>query len=141
MSLSSCSRMWQCQTESPVYSSNLTRMRVTLAACSTDRTEAIVEAGRVRLRPILMTTLALVAGLIPMVLTFSEISNYRVGMGWAQIGGLLSSLFLTLLVVPATYGYIDDLRLWFRKLVGLKPGPENEPAEGENTLNDASTKV
>jgi len=93
------------------------------------RTEAIVEAGRVRLRPILMTTLALVAGLIPMVLTFSEISHYRVGMGWAQIGGLLSSLFLTLLVVPATYGYVDDLRLLFRKWVGLKPGPEIEPAE------------
>lgn len=98
-----------------------------LRAGGMPREEAIAEAGRVRLRPILMTTIALVAGLVPMVLTFSEISSYRVGMGWAQIGGLLSSLFLTLLVVPASYGYIDDLRLWFRKLMGLKPEPETVP--------------
>jgi HAE1 family hydrophobic/amphiphilic exporter-1 len=51
------------------------------------RTEAIVEAGRVRLRPILMTTLALVAGLIPMVLTFSEISHYRVGWAGPRLVG------------------------------------------------------
>jgi multidrug efflux pump subunit AcrB len=106
------------------------------------RTDAIVEAGRVRLRPILMTTLALVAGLVPMVLTFSELSNYRSGMGWAQIGGLTSSLFLTLLVVPASYGYIDDLRLWFRRKLGLpeqvpEPGAlEEKPIQAEITTPD-----
>jgi multidrug efflux pump subunit AcrB len=107
-----------------------------------DRTEAIVEAGRVRLRPILMTTMALVAGLVPMVLTFSEVGAYRVGMGWAQIGGLLSSLFLTLLVVPASYGYIDDMRLWFRKIFGLKPEPEGTPTkEISDPITDASRDV
>ena len=88
------------------------------------RVESIVEAGRIRLRPIIMTTLALVAGMVPLVLVFSEVGRFRQSTGVAQIGGLLSSLVLTLLVVPAAYGYIDDLRLWFRKLFRL---PAEEP--------------
>ncbi len=92
------------------------------------REEAIVEAGRIRLRPILMTTLALVAGMLPLVMAFTEVGRFRQPTGVAQIGGLLSSLFLTLLVVPAAYGYIDDLRLWFRKLFRLPPEtPEEKP--------------
>ncbi len=101
------------------------------------RTEAIVEAGRVRLRPILMTTLALLMGLVPMVVNFSEVGAYRTGMGWAQIGGLVSSLFLTLLVVPAIYGYVDDLRLWFRRRLGL---PDEAPDSGRG-IPDAAGKT
>ena len=80
------------------------------------RTEAIIEAGKIRLRPILMTTIALIAGMLPLALALTEAGKFRQSMGTAIIGGLVSSLFLTLLVVPASYGYIDDLRLWFRKM-------------------------
>lgn len=80
------------------------------------RTEAIIEAGRIRLRPILMTTVALIAGMLPLALALSEMGRFRQSMGTAIIGGLISSLFLTLLVVPAAFGYVDDLRLWFRKV-------------------------
>jgi hydrophobic/amphiphilic exporter-1 (mainly G- bacteria), HAE1 family len=96
------------------------------------RVEAIVDAGRIRLRPILMTTLALVAGMIPLVIVFTEVGRFRQSTGVAQIGGLVSSLFLTLLVVPAAYGYIDDIRLWFRKLFRLPPEePEDKEAPAE----------
>jgi hydrophobe/amphiphile efflux-1 (HAE1) family protein len=80
------------------------------------RTEAIVEAGKIRLRPILMTTCALIAGMLPLALALTEMGRFRQSMGTAIVGGLISSLFLTLLVVPAAFGYIDDLRLWFRKV-------------------------
>jgi len=82
------------------------------------RNDAIVKAGMTRLRPILMTTFALIAGMLPMALGLSETGKFRSGMGIAVIGGLISSTFLTLVVVPAIYGYLDDLRLWGRKIFG-----------------------
>lgn len=77
--------------------------------------EALIKAGRTRLRPILMTTFALIAGMLPLALALSEIGKFRQSMGIAIIGGLLSSTFLTLIVVPAVYGYIDRFRLKMRK--------------------------
>ena len=79
------------------------------------RNEAIQRAGVIRLRPILMTTLALISGMIPTALALTEVGKFRQSMGVAVIGGLVSSLFLTLLVVPAVYGYVDDFRLWIRR--------------------------
>lgn len=76
------------------------------------RHEAIIKASRVRLRPILMTSLALIAGMIPIAVGLNEASASRTSMGVAVIGGLISSTFLTLLIVPAAYGFIDDFRLW-----------------------------
>ena len=83
------------------------------------RDEAIKKAGVIRLRPILMTTMALIMGMMPVALALSEVGKFRQSMGVAVIGGLVSSLFLTLIVVPSVYGYMDDLRLWFRRLFGL----------------------
>ncbi|MBF0360691.1 MAG: efflux RND transporter permease subunit [Oligoflexia bacterium] len=80
-----------------------------------DRNEALILAAKTRLRPILMTSIALVAGTLPIAIGLSEVSSSRTSMGIAIIGGLISSTFLTLLIVPAAYGYIDDLRLWFLK--------------------------
>ncbi len=80
------------------------------------REEAIRRAGSVRLRPILMTTLALIAGMLPTALALTEVGKFRQSMGIAIIGGLISSLFLTLIIVPSVYGYVDDFRLWLRKL-------------------------
>jgi multidrug efflux pump subunit AcrB len=86
-----------------------------------DRMEALVKAGQVRLRPILMTTLALTAGMMPLALALSEVGKFRQSMGIAIVGGVLSSLFLTLLVVPSSYEIIDDVRLWCRKVFKMDP--------------------
>lgn len=84
-----------------------------------DRSEALIRAGKTRLRPILMTSLALIAGTIPIAYGLNEASAQRTSMGVAIIGGLVSSTLLTLVVVPAAYGYIDDFRLWTRKLLKI----------------------
>jgi HAE1 family hydrophobic/amphiphilic exporter-1 len=79
--------------------------------------EAVVEAGRVRLRPILMTTIALIAGMLPIAIGLNEASKQRTGMGIAVIGGLISSTLLTLLVVPAAYTYLERFRSWSLRVV------------------------
>jgi HAE1 family hydrophobic/amphiphilic exporter-1 len=76
------------------------------------RNEAIIRAGKTRLRPIMMTTMALIAGTIPIAVGLNEASRQRVSMGWAIIGGLISSTALTLIVVPAAYSFIDRFRVW-----------------------------
>ncbi|HUO58381.1 MAG TPA: efflux RND transporter permease subunit [bacterium] len=84
------------------------------------RDEAIKRAGVIRLRPILMTTMALIMGMMPVALALNEVAKFRQSMGVAVIGGLVSSLILTLIVVPSVYGYFDDLRLWFRRIFHLE---------------------
>jgi HAE1 family hydrophobic/amphiphilic exporter-1 len=82
-----------------------------------DRASAMIEAGNTRLRPILMTTMALIAGTIPIAIGLNEASRQRTSMGVAIIGGLISSTMLTLLVVPAAYLYIDRFRLWSKSVL------------------------
>ncbi|MBM4312780.1 MAG: efflux RND transporter permease subunit [Deltaproteobacteria bacterium] len=79
------------------------------------RREAILEAGPVRLRPILMTTFAMVFGMFPVAFGMGEGAETRAPMGIAVIGGLLTSLFLTLVVVPAAYDLFDDFQGLFRR--------------------------
>lgn len=74
------------------------------------RREAIIEAGRVRLRPILMTTFALVAGMIPVAIGAGEGADFRAPLGRAVIGGVLTSTLLTLLVIPTVYEILADWR-------------------------------
>jgi hydrophobic/amphiphilic exporter-1 (mainly G- bacteria), HAE1 family len=74
------------------------------------RAAALREAGETRFRPILMTTIALVAGLMPLALGLEEGSETYKGMASVIIGGMLSSTFLSLLVVPCMYTYFDDLQ-------------------------------
>lgn len=76
------------------------------------RSEALVEAGKTRLRPILMTSFALVAGTIPVAIGLNEASKSRTAMGVAIIGGILVSTVLTLIVVPAVFTYVDRFRVW-----------------------------
>ncbi len=78
------------------------------------RRDALIEAGRVRLRPILMTSFALIAGTLPVAIGLSESSSQRTAMGVAIIGGLISSTALTLVVVPAVFSYIDRFRIWIK---------------------------
>jgi HAE1 family hydrophobic/amphiphilic exporter-1 len=82
----------------------------TLRERGMSRREALLAAGPVRLRPILMTTFAMVFGMLPVAIGLGEGSESRSPMGIAVIGGLLTSLFLTLAVVPATYDLFDDMK-------------------------------
>jgi HAE1 family hydrophobic/amphiphilic exporter-1 len=86
-----------------------------LRARGLSRREAILQAGPVRLRPILMTTFAMVFGMIPVAFGMGEGAETRAPMGIAVIGGLLTSLFLTLLVVPAAYDLFDDMQGFFKR--------------------------
>jgi len=76
-----------------------------------DRLSAILEAGRVRLRPIIMTTAAMIFGMVPLALAIGEGAEQRSPMAHAVIGGLITSTILTLFVVPAVYTLLDDLAL------------------------------
>lgn len=82
----------------------------TLRARGMERKEAILHAGPVRLRPILMTTFAMIFGMMPIALGIGEGAETRAPMAIAVIGGLLTSLFLTLVVVPVAYDLFDELQ-------------------------------
>ena len=75
------------------------------------RLEATLQAGQTRLRPILMTTFAMVFGMIPVAFSFGEGSEFRSPMGQAVIGGLITSTLLTLFIVPVVYTIFDDFSL------------------------------
>jgi len=85
------------------------------------RADALLLAARVRLRPILMTTLAMIFGMLPLAFAISEGSEQRAPMGQAVIGGVVTSSLLTLVVVPVVYCYMDDLAAWVRRLLGVSP--------------------
>jgi hydrophobic/amphiphilic exporter-1 (mainly G- bacteria), HAE1 family len=85
-----------------------------------ERFTALVEAGAVRLRPIVMTTLAMVVGMFPVALAMGEGGGFRAPMARAVIGGLITSTMLTLIVVPVAYTYFDDLGGWVKRRVVSK---------------------
>jgi HAE1 family hydrophobic/amphiphilic exporter-1 len=85
------------------------------------RNEALLLAAKVRLRPILMTTLAMIFGMIPLAFALTEGSEQRAPMGQAVIGGVITSSLLTLVVVPVAYCYLDDLAQWAGRLLGVRP--------------------
>jgi hydrophobe/amphiphile efflux-1 (HAE1) family protein len=93
--------------------------------------DALMEAGQVRLRPILMTTLAMIFGMLPMAIGTGEGGETQAPMGRAVIGGVITSTLLTLVVVPVAYTYLDSLgkrvAAWFRK------GHEEEAEAKEQT--------
>ena len=99
------------------------------------REEALLHAAQVRLRPILMTTLAMVFGMVPLAFALSEGSEQRAPMGQAVIGGVITSSLLTLVVVPVIYCYLDDLAVWAkRKFTGNRIRPSQEPAAAGEVL-------
>jgi HAE1 family hydrophobic/amphiphilic exporter-1 len=86
--------------------------------------DALIEAGRIRLRPIVMTSVAIVAGMIPVALGTGEGGDFRAPLGRAVIGGVITSTVLTLLVIPTVYEVMYGARVWVRgKLARLfRPG-------------------
>jgi hydrophobe/amphiphile efflux-1 (HAE1) family protein len=92
---------------------------------------AIIEAGRKRARPIVMTTIAMVGGMFPSALAFGAGGEFRSPMAIAVIGGLLVSTLLSLLFVPAFYLVMDDVGGVFHRLFGRFVGPKDEAHAGE----------
>jgi HAE1 family hydrophobic/amphiphilic exporter-1 len=98
-----------------------------------ERLTAIIDAARIRVRPIIMTTIAMIAGMVPLALAIGEGAEQRAPMAHAVIGGLITSTLLTLFVVPVAYALIDDATAWVmgRKrssdgrgdLAGASPSP------------------
>lgn len=88
--------------------------------------DAILLAGKNRLRPILMTSFALIAGFVPIAIGLNEASRQRTSMGIALIGGLISSTLLTLIIVPAAYTYIERFRLFTNRIFTKITGASGE---------------
>jgi HAE1 family hydrophobic/amphiphilic exporter-1 len=86
-----------------------------LRARGMDRRTALITAGRTRLRPILMTTLAMMFGMLPLAMALGQGAEMRAPMARAVIGGLITSTVLTLLVVPVVYTILDDMGGWIRR--------------------------
>jgi len=96
-----------------------------------ERSEALLMAAKVRLRPILMTTLAMIFGMVPLAFAMTEGSEQRAPMGQAVIGGVITSSLLTLVVVPVVYCYMDDLAQWLRRKAGLAPARQGSVGTGQ----------
>jgi multidrug efflux pump subunit AcrB len=97
-----------------------------------DRATAIVEAGRKRARPIIMTTIAMAAGMLPSALALGAGGEFRAPMAIAVIGGLLVSTLLSLIFVPAFFILMDDLSHILTRLFGRFVGERDEPGEEEH---------
>ncbi len=93
------------------------------------RHEAILEATEARMRPILMTTVAMIAGMMPIALGIGAGSEVRSPMAVAVVGGLVTSTFLTLIVVPVVFTYVDD---WKNKLKNFRKKNPTEAAKTDD---------
>jgi HAE1 family hydrophobic/amphiphilic exporter-1 len=95
--------------------------------------DALIEAGESRIRPIMMTTAAMIFGMLPIATSADAGSEWKSGLAWAIIGGLISSLFLTLVLVPVIYsiaeGYREKLPAFFARVFSKKEKTIVEPAE------------
>ncbi len=103
------------------------------------REAAIFSAGRTRMRPILMTTTAMIAGMLPIAIGLGAGAEARAPMAIAVVGGLFMSTILTLLVVPVVFTYMDDLQQFVLKMA--KRHDDDLPAESINALHPELEKV
>jgi Cu/Ag efflux pump CusA len=94
-----------------------------------DRTTAIIDAGRKRARPIVMTTIAMASGMLPSAMALGAGGEFRAPMAIAVIGGLLVSTMLSLIFVPAFFILMDDLSRLVGRLFGRFVGPTDEPGD------------
>ena len=91
-----------------------------------DRYTALIEAGRKRAQPIIMTTIAMAAGMVPSALALGEGGAFRAPMAIAVIGGLLASTVLSLVFVPAVFTVMDDIDHLFGRVFGRFIGKRDE---------------
>ncbi|MET3514668.1 multidrug efflux pump subunit AcrB [Pseudacidovorax sp. 1753] len=104
------------------------------AVAPMSRWDALLDACHKRARPIIMTTLAMGAGMMPIALAWGEADmSFRSPMAVAVIGGLVTSTVLSLLVIPATFTYVDDLEQWLKRLFRRgRPASPDDTAEGHD---------
>ena len=88
-----------------------------------DRMEALLDACHKRARPIVMTTIAMGAGMMPIALGLGSDSSFRAPMAIVVIGGLITSTFLSLLVIPVLFTFVDDVVQWTRKITHRRHPP------------------
>ena len=103
-----------------------------LRESGSSRREALIDAGQIRLRPIMMTTLAMIFGMLPTALALGEGGEFRAPMARAVIGGLITSTLLTLIVVPVVYTLMDDFGSRVLGFLGAKNragAPAHAPKE------------
>ena len=105
------------------------------------RRDALIQAGAIRLRPIMMTTLALIAGMIPVALGIGEGAQWRAPLGRAVIGGVITSTLLTLVVIPTFYEILDEWREWVLKKVGLGGLAEVKHVEGRPVISKKKERL
>jgi hydrophobe/amphiphile efflux-1 (HAE1) family protein len=98
-------------------------------ARGSDRVTAVLEAGRKRARPIVMTTLAMAAGMLPSAYAFGDGGEFRAPMAIAVIGGLMVSTVLSLVFVPSFFTVMDDLSILLGRIFGRFIGPTDEPGD------------
>jgi multidrug efflux pump subunit AcrB len=91
------------------------------------RAAALIDACRKRARPIVMTTIAMGAGMLPIAIGFGTDPSFRAPMAIVVIGGLITSTFLSLLVVPVVYTLVDDMIRWFSRMVGGRTAADQLP--------------
>ncbi|MDO9428901.1 MAG: efflux RND transporter permease subunit [Methylobacterium sp.] len=103
-----------------------------------DRATAIIDAGRKRARPIVMTTIAMAAGMVPSAMALGIGGEFRAPMAIAVIGGLIVSTGLSLIFVPAIFVLVDDLSRLFVRLFARFIGRKDEPEDGPFALPAAS---
>jgi multidrug efflux pump subunit AcrB len=96
-------------------------------AAGSGRTEALLEAGRKRARPVVMTTVAMIAGMVPSAVGMNEGGAFRSPMAAVVIGGLITSTALSLVFVPAVFTVLDDLNRAFVRVFGRFVGARDEP--------------
>ncbi|MBU6430544.1 MAG: efflux RND transporter permease subunit, partial [Cyanobacteria bacterium REEB65] len=100
-----------------------------------EREEAVLRGAQVRMRPILMTTAAMVLGMLPMALGIGSGSEFRAPMAVVVVGGLLTSTFLTLIVIPVAYTLLEDLKGFFVRLgFQRQVSPSDLPVMPEATV-------
>ncbi|MEZ5923089.1 MAG: efflux RND transporter permease subunit [Hyphomicrobiaceae bacterium] len=105
------------------------------------RHHAVIDAGRKRARPIIMTTVAMVAGMVPTALGHGIGGEFRAPMGTAVIGGLIASTVLCLVFVPSIYLMMDDIGRFFGWLLGRFIGPKDEPEAEEIAASPARSQI
>jgi HAE1 family hydrophobic/amphiphilic exporter-1 len=111
-----------------------------------ERHQAMIQANHVRLRPILMTTISIIAGMLPIAFGRGAGSGSRASMAVTIIGGQVLCLLLTLLITPVVYSYFDDLRLWkpadlWRLLLRLLRLGRPQPVEPEPIITSEAVKL
>jgi HAE1 family hydrophobic/amphiphilic exporter-1 len=86
-----------------------------LKAEGMDRKKAVITGALERFRPILMTTIAMVIAMVPIAVATGAGSEWKNGLAWVLIGGLVSSMLLTMIIVPVAYRLVDDIGEWIGK--------------------------